>query len=87
MNASALWERFATFWIFPGDTTNIFADYTDHVQLSCTLDGARGNTVIESFISRFKDQNRSLLLDAPTIEALEQVVSVDTWEGSPKLGQ
>jgi transposase InsO family protein len=31
---------------------------------------------MEAFISRFKNENRSLLLDAPTIEALERVVTV-----------
>lgn len=48
----------------------------DQLQLSYSLDGARGNTEMESFISRFKNENRSLLLDAPTIEVLEQVVNV-----------
>ena len=31
---------------------------------------------LEAFISRFKNENRSLLLDAPTIEALERVANV-----------
>jgi len=31
---------------------------------------------MEAFISRFKNKNRSLLLDAPTIEALAKVVNV-----------
>ena len=31
---------------------------------------------MEAFISRFKNENRSLLLDAPTIEALKRVVDV-----------
>ena len=48
----------------------------DHLQVSYSLDGARGNTEMESFISRFKNENRSLLFDAPTIEALERVVNV-----------
>lgn len=47
----------------------------DHLQISYTLDGARGNTEMEAFISRFKNENRSLLLDAPTIEALEKIVN------------
>jgi len=47
----------------------------DHLQVSYSLDGARGNTEMEAFISRFKNENRSLLLDAPTIEALERVVT------------
>jgi transposase InsO family protein len=47
----------------------------DQLQLSYTLDGARGNTEMEAFISRFKNENRSLLLDAPTIEVLNQVVN------------
>ena len=48
----------------------------DHLQISYSLDGARGNTEMEAFISRFKNENRSLLVDAPTIEALERVVTV-----------
>ena len=48
----------------------------DQLQLSYSLDGARGNTEMESFISRFKNENRSLLLDAPAIEVLEQVVNM-----------
>ena len=47
----------------------------DHLQVSYSLDGARGNTEMEAFISRFKNENRSLLVDAPTIEALERVVT------------
>jgi transposase InsO family protein len=46
----------------------------DGLQISYSLDGARGNTEMEAFISRFKSENRSLLLDAPTIEALARVV-------------
>ena len=41
---------------------------SDHFQVSHFLDSARGNTEMEAFISRFKNQNRSQLLDAPTIE-------------------
>lgn len=48
----------------------------DYVQVSYSLDGARGNTEMEAFISRFKNENRSLLLDVPTIEVLERVVTV-----------
>lgn len=46
----------------------------DQVQISYALDGAKDNTEMEAFISRFKNENRSLLLDAPTIEALINVV-------------
>jgi transposase InsO family protein len=49
---------------------------SDHLQISYTLDGARGNTEMEAFISRFKNENRSLLLDAPTIETLSKIVNV-----------
>jgi putative transposase len=48
----------------------------DQLQVSYSLDGARGNTEMEAFISRFKNENRSLLLDAPTIEALVRIVNV-----------
>jgi hypothetical protein len=46
----------------------------DGVHISYTLNGARGNTEMEGFISRFKNENRSLFLDAPTLEALQVVV-------------
>jgi putative transposase len=49
---------------------------SDHMHISYTLDGARGNTEMEAFISRFKNENRSLLLESPTIETLEQIVNV-----------
>ena len=66
------------------DQDPVYTSYTwtgrlllhDHLQVSYSLDGARGNTEMESFISRFKNENRSLLLDAPTIEALKRVVNV-----------
>jgi transposase InsO family protein len=48
----------------------------DHLRISYTLDGAKDNPEVESFISRFKNENRSLLLDAPTIETLAKVVNV-----------
>lgn len=47
----------------------------DQLQISYTLDGAKDNPEMESFISRFKNENRSLLLDAPTIEMLIRVVN------------
>jgi putative transposase len=46
----------------------------DYLRISYSLDGARGNTEMEAFISRFKNENRSLLLDAPTVEVLERIV-------------
>ena len=46
----------------------------DHLHISYTLDGAKDNPEMEAFNSRFKNENRSLLLDAPTLEVLKQVV-------------
>jgi putative transposase len=46
----------------------------DRLQLSYALDGAKDNTEVESFFSRFKSENRSLLLDAPALPALKRVV-------------
>jgi putative transposase len=46
----------------------------DGVRLSYTLNGAKDNTEMESFFSRFKNENRSLLLDAQGLEALGVVV-------------
>lgn len=46
----------------------------DELYISYTLDGAKDNPEMEAFISRFKNENRSLLLDAPTIEELRRVV-------------
>lgn len=46
----------------------------DHARLSYTLDGCRGNTEMESFHSRFKNENRSLLLDAANLAELVRIV-------------
>ena len=46
----------------------------DRVRLSYALNGARDNTQMESFYSRFKEENRSLLLDAQSLQALGLVV-------------
>jgi putative transposase len=46
----------------------------DHVRLSYALDGCRDNTEMESFHSRFKTENRSLLLDASSLAELERIV-------------
>jgi transposase InsO family protein len=46
----------------------------DHVRVSYALNGARDNPEMESFNSRFKTENRSLLLDAQTLEELQLVV-------------
>jgi transposase InsO family protein len=47
----------------------------DQVRLSYTLNGARDNPEMESFIGRFKTENHSLFLDAPDIPALRTVVA------------
>ena len=46
----------------------------DGLRLSYSLNGAKDNTVMESFFSRFKNENRSLLLDAQGPGALGVVV-------------
>lgn len=46
----------------------------DGLHISYTLDGAKDNPKMEAFISRFKNENRSLLQDAPTIEELRRIV-------------
>ncbi|NDJ35779.1 MAG: DDE-type integrase/transposase/recombinase, partial [Chloroflexi bacterium] len=46
----------------------------DRVRLSYSTNGARGNTMMESFFGRFKTENRSLLLDAASVQELTQVV-------------
>ena len=47
----------------------------DKVRLSYALDGAKDNTEMESFNSRFKQEGNSLFLDAGDIEELNVVVS------------
>jgi len=47
----------------------------DHVRVSYALHGARDNPEMEAFNSRFKTENRSLLLDAQTLEELKALVS------------
>jgi len=46
----------------------------DRARVSYSLNGARGNTEMESFNSRFKTENRSLLLDAQTLKELQHIV-------------
>lgn len=46
----------------------------DHVRLSYALRGCRDNPEMESFHSRFKSENRSLFLDAPTLTDLRRLV-------------
>lgn len=46
----------------------------DQVRVSYALNGARDNPQMESFIGRFKTENRSLLLDAQTLEELRVAV-------------
>jgi putative transposase len=47
----------------------------DEVRVSYSLRGARGNPEMEAFFSRFKTENRSLLLDCQTLEELEGVIA------------
>lgn len=47
----------------------------DRVRVSYSLDGAKQNTEMESFNSRFKNENRSLLLEAGRLDQLRQVVA------------
>jgi putative transposase len=54
-------------------TSQILLD--DHERVSYALNGARDNTEMESFFSRFKTENRSLLLDAQTLNELIALVA------------
>lgn len=47
----------------------------DHVRVSYALNGARDNPEMESFFSRFKTENRSLLLDVQTLDELITLVA------------
>jgi putative transposase len=47
----------------------------DRIRVSYALNGARDNPEMEAFNSRFKTENRSLLLDAQTLEELQALVS------------
>lgn len=46
----------------------------DRVRVSYALGGAKDNTAMESFNSRFKNENRSLLLEAEDLEELVRIV-------------
>lgn len=48
----------------------------DKVQLSYALNGAKDNTLMESFNSRFKTEGRSLFLEAADLDQLRTVVAV-----------
>ena len=47
----------------------------DGLRLSYALRGAKDNPEMEGFISRFKEENRSLLLNAQTLRELQEVVA------------
>lgn len=47
----------------------------DHARLSYALEGCRDNPEMEAFHSRFKTENRSLFLDAPSLADLRRVVA------------
>jgi putative transposase len=47
----------------------------DHVRLSYTLHGCKDNPEMESFNSRFKDENAALFLEAETLDALRDLVA------------
>ena len=47
----------------------------EQVRVSYALNGARDNPEMEGFNSRFKTENRSLFLDAQTLDELEAVVA------------
>ena len=46
----------------------------DRLRISYALNGARDNPQMESFIGHFKDEGRSLFLEAETVNELRQVV-------------
>ncbi len=46
-----------------------------HARVSYSLRGPRDNPEMEAFFSRFKTENRSLLLDCQTLEELETVIA------------
>lgn len=46
----------------------------DCVRISYAFNGARDNPEMESFLSRFKTENKSLLLDGHTLEELKILV-------------
>jgi putative transposase len=48
----------------------------DKVRISYSEDGAKGNVYSESFIGRFKSENRLLLWEQKDFEALEKVIKV-----------
>ncbi len=49
------------------------------VRISYALRGAHDNPEMESFIGRFKVENRSLLLDAGSLDELKAVVEARIW--------
>jgi len=55
----------------------------DHARVSYALNGARDNTEMESFFSRFKTENCSMLLDTQTLNELIALVAerMDYYNG------
>lgn len=46
----------------------------DKIQISYSLDGAKGNVYMESFNGRFKEENRLLFWEQEDLESLRKVV-------------
>lgn len=65
------------------DQDSVFTGYAwcnqlmikDEVRLSYAINGAKDNPEMESFNGRFKNENRSLILDAQTFEELEDILT------------
>ena len=79
----AEWERDVEGVIVHQDRDPVFTSHDwlaqllqkDRVRVSYALRGAKDNPEMESFNSRFKNENRSLLLEAESFENLKEVVT------------
>lgn len=73
--------------IVHSDRDSVFTGYAwtgrlllrDRVRLSYALEGCKDNPEMEAFHSRFKNENRSLLLDARSLADLRCVVRQRLW--------
>ena len=76
------WQRDPESLIIHHDQDPVYTGYgwtgqlllEDEARLSYALNGAKDNPVIEAYFSRFKTENRSLFLDAESVEELAQIV-------------
>jgi putative transposase len=82
-NTLEAWQARSESMIMHHDQDSVYTGYgwtgelllKGKLRISYSLDGAKDNPFIESFFSRFKSENRSLFLDAESVDDLRLIVA------------